>query len=144
MLSKDLSKASQALDAAGRKAYDTVEEIRQAGTDAKQINSKLGEAGVKQQLAAAERAKQLGQKGKSDRAMAIAKGMNDLRQGPTIPANIGDSIEGNRLDDALAGLKLLPRDREELIQGTKSQAPESYKPFVRDYYNRLSEINAKK
>jgi hypothetical protein len=144
MLSKDLSKASQALDAAGRKAYDTVEEIRQAGTDAKQINDKLGEAGVKQQLAAAERARQLGQKGKSDRSMANGKGMNDLRQGPTMPALIGDSVEGNRIDDALAGLKLLPRDREELIQGTKSQAPDSYKPFVRDYYNRLSEINEKK
>jgi hypothetical protein len=40
-------------------------------------------------------------------------------------------------------MKLQPQDRAELLQGSKAPTPESYKPYVRDYYNRLTETKPK-
>ena len=38
-------------------------------------------------------------------------------------------------------LKMQPRLREELLQGMREQGPEGYQQFIRDYFQRLTEVN---
>ena len=38
-------------------------------------------------------------------------------------------------------LKMQPRVREELLQGMRERGPEGYQQFIREYFQRLSEVN---
>ena len=37
-------------------------------------------------------------------------------------------------------LKMQPRVREEILQGMREQGPEGYRPFIREYFQRLTEV----
>lgn len=41
-------------------------------------------------------------------------------------------------------MKMQPREREDLLQGLKEDGPEGYRKFIRDYFRRLTKVQAKK
>ncbi|MDP7741711.1 MAG: hypothetical protein QGF67_09740 [Lentisphaeria bacterium] len=95
-----------------------------------------------------------------------AKGMlQRLPQGdnrrPPKPGAMGDPlaqlpepIEGERMADILTGLvsldlkartvimKMQPRQREQMLQGLREEGPEGYRSFIRDYFQRLTRVQA--
>ena len=71
------------------------------------------------------------------------RGMSGLLEGMLPGVRATERGGDASLTEDIASMKLQPRDREELLQGAKAPTPESYKPFVRDYYNRLSETKPK-
>jgi hypothetical protein len=40
-------------------------------------------------------------------------------------------------------MKMQPREREDLLQGLKEEGPEGYREFIRDYFRRLTKVQAK-
>ncbi len=40
-------------------------------------------------------------------------------------------------------MKMQPREREDLLQGLKEEGPEGYRDFIRDYFRRLTKVQAK-
>ena len=41
-------------------------------------------------------------------------------------------------------MKMQPREREDLLQGLKEEGPEGYREFIRDYFRRLTKVQAVK
>ena len=41
-------------------------------------------------------------------------------------------------------MKMQPREREDLIQGLKEDGPEGYRHFIRDYFRKLTKVQAEK
>ena len=41
-------------------------------------------------------------------------------------------------------MKMQPREREDLLQGLKEEGPEGYRAFIRDYFRRLTKVQATK
>jgi hypothetical protein len=41
-------------------------------------------------------------------------------------------------------LKMQPKLREELLQGMREEGPEGYRPFIQDYFKRLTEVKSQK
>jgi len=41
-------------------------------------------------------------------------------------------------------MKMQPREREDLLQGLKEEGPEGYREFIRDYFRRLTKVQAAK
>ena len=41
-------------------------------------------------------------------------------------------------------MKMQPREREDLLQGLKEEGPEGYRKFIRDYFRRLTKVQAVK
>ncbi len=39
-------------------------------------------------------------------------------------------------------MKMQPREREDLLQGLKEDGPEGYRKFIRDYFRRLTKVQA--
>jgi hypothetical protein len=140
MLTRDLNKAAKALDGKSGEFEQTLDQLKKSLGDGQKSSKLLSDPNVQKQLDLAQKMQRSDSKSKSGRPNG--KGTNGLvdRWMPAGPA--GDPSHSSLTED-IASMKLQPRDREELIQGAKAPTPESYKPFVRDYYNRLSETKPK-
>ena len=140
MLSRDLDKADKALSGKSGELAQTIDQLKKALGDGKKASSLLNDPKLQKQLELAEKAQQ---QSKSKTGKAGGRGMTGLvdRIMPAFKQN-RPGAETSLTED-IAAMKLQPRDREELLQGAKAPTPESYKPYVRDYYNRLSETKPK-
>jgi hypothetical protein len=141
MLARDLDKASKALSGKSGEMGKTLDDLKKALGDSAKTSKMLNDPKLQKQLELAEKMQRGDSKAKKGKSSG--KGMSGLADG-SIPARATNRGEGETsLTEDLAAMKLQARDREELIQGAKAPTPESYKPFVRDYYNRLSETKPK-
>jgi len=140
MLTRDLDKASKALGRQSGEFAQTIDQLKKALGDGQKSSSLLSDPNVLKQLDLAQKMQRSDSKSRS--AKAGGRGMTGLVD-RWLPAGPGGTAKDSSLTEEIASMKLQPRDREELIQGAKAPTPESYKPFVRDYYNRLSETKPK-
>jgi hypothetical protein len=139
MLTRDLDKASKALGGKSGEFAQTLEQLKKALGDGEKSSKLLNDPNVQKQLDLAQKMQRSDPKAKGRPGGRGMQGLVDR----WMPAGPSGTAKDSSLTEDIASMKLQPRDREELIQGAKAPTPESYKPFVRDYYNRLSETKPK-
>lgn len=140
MLTRDLNKAAKALDGQTGEFEQTLDQLKKSLGDGKKSSKLLSDPSVQKQLDLAQKMQRSDAKSKAGKANG--QGLNGLVD-RWLPAGPAGDPRNSSLTEDIASMKLQPRDREELLQGAKAPTPESYKPFVRDYYNRLSETKPK-
>lgn len=69
--------------------------------------------------------------------------MPDLTEVGTVDAILVE-LDDFDLDARTVIMKMQPREREDLLQGLKEEGPEGYRNFIRDYFRRLTKVQAKK
>jgi hypothetical protein len=140
MLTRDLDKAAKALNGKSGEFEQTLDQLKKSLGDGQKSSKLLTDPNVQKQLELAQKMQRSGSKSKSGKSNG--RGINGLID-RWLPAGPAGNPRDSSLTEDIASMKLQPRDREELIQGAKAPTPEIYKPFVRDYYNRLSETKPK-
>jgi hypothetical protein len=143
MLDRDLDKAGNALDAEADQVSKAMDQVRQAAGKPGDLASKLSAPEMQRRLSMADRMNN-GQPNRPGQSRFPGGIPAEQLLGRALGKIEPHSANSTDLANNLAGLNLLPRDREELLQGAAKKPPPSYSGFVRDYYNRLSEVKPKK
>jgi hypothetical protein len=144
MLTNDLAKAAEAIDSQNGAFKKVMNDIQKSIGDSQKTMDTLNNAETQAQLSMARNVlNSRAMKGRPQDSKVFGRGSRGNMMPRGLPEKTSASGEDPSLEAGLAKMKLQPKDREQLIQGAKAPTPESYQPFVRDYYNRLTETKGK-
>ena len=153
---EELDLAEQALNSDQKSLEQMLEQLQAAAADpqqAEQLGKMMKSMSMQQAQAMLERMRQMQAQAQQQQNQQQNQQANqtppptDNPQGllkPTENTTEAILVELDDLDinTRTVIMKLQPKVREELLQGLREEGPEGYRRFIRDYFRRLTKVNA--